>query len=132
MRGFVIHYKLEHGEWEEMHVDGFRNTFNLSNLRCGTAYHVFITSYNDVGSGAPSGTLAVRTRGTVPTVPTPSDLLVVNSTTVSLRLDLWPDSGCPMLYYVVEYMAHKGPGSSGQATDWVVGKHQLPLENHDD
>ncbi|XP_033607218.1 Down syndrome cell adhesion molecule-like protein Dscam2 isoform X3 [Cryptotermes secundus] len=122
VRGFVIHYKLEHGEWEETHVDGTRNTFTLSNLRCGTAYHVFITSYNDVGSGAPSPTLAVRTRGGIPAIPPPGDLLIVNSTAAMLRLDAWPDSGCPMLYYVVEYMGHRGLGSSGQAKDWVVGK----------
>jgi hypothetical protein len=129
VRGFVIHYKLEHGEWEETHVDGTRNTFTLSNLRCGTAYHVFITSYNDVGSGAPSPTLAARTRGGVPAIPPPGDLLVVNSTAVMLRLDAWPDSGCPMLYYVVEYMPHRGPGSSGQANDWVIGKYKLCSEN---
>lgn len=127
VRGFVIHYKLEHGEWEEMHVDGTRNTFTLSNLRCGTAYHVFITAYNDVGSGAPSTPIAVRTRGGIPAIPPPGDLLIVNSTTLLLRLDTWPDSGCPMLYYVVEYMAHRT--SSGQAQDWVLGKLELPLDN---
>lgn len=128
VRGFVIHYKLEHGEWEEMHVDGTRNTFTLSNLRCGTAYHVFITAYNDVGSGEPSTTIAVRTRGGIPAIPPTGDLLVVNSTAVLLRLDTWPDSGCPILYYVVEYMALRA--SSGQAQDWVLGKLELLLDNH--
>jgi hypothetical protein len=48
---------------------------------------------------------------------------------VMLRLDAWPDSGCPMLYYVVEYVAHRGSGSSGQAKNWVVGKSELLNEN---
>ncbi|XP_021939407.1 Down syndrome cell adhesion molecule-like protein Dscam2 isoform X3 [Zootermopsis nevadensis] len=127
VRGYVIHYKLEHGEWEETHVDGNRNTFALSSLRCGTAYHIFITAYNDVGSGAPSLTLTARTRGGIPAIPPPGDLLVVNSTAALLRLDNWPDSGCSMLYYVVEYMTQKGSGPSGQAKDWVVvGNNIVP------
>ncbi|PSN53675.1 Down syndrome cell adhesion molecule-like protein Dscam2 [Blattella germanica] len=124
VRGFVINYKPENGEWEEVHVDGTRNTYTLSNLRCGTPYLIFLESFNDVGRGAPSPHLAVRTRGRIPTIPPPGDLLIVNSTAVSLRLDMWPDSGCPMLYYVVEYMPYKGTNSAQQ--DWIVVANNIP------
>nr|CAD7411049.1 unnamed protein product [Timema poppensis] len=103
IRGFVLHYKLEHGEWEEARLDGTRSTHVLANLRCGTLYHVYVTAYNRVGSGSPSKTLDVRTRGGLPLLPAPADLLLLNSSSVALRLSIWPDGGCPMLYYVVEY-----------------------------
>ena len=128
VRGYVINYKPEHGEWEEVHVDATRSTYTLSNLRCGTAYLIFITSYNDVGSGERSSFLTVRTRGRIPSIPSPNALLIVNSTAVSLRLDKWPDSGCPMLYYIVEYMPHRGPTSA--QLDWVVGMNISIISNY--
>ncbi|XP_054281240.1 cell adhesion molecule Dscam2-like [Macrosteles quadrilineatus] len=102
-KGFVIHLKAESGEWEEIRVGGSLSTYALSNLRCGTLYHVFLTAYNRVGSGKPSRTLPVRTRGSLPLIPVVSQVLIVNSTQVGIRLNAWPDGGCPMLYFVIEY-----------------------------
>ena len=39
----------------------------------------------------------------VPDVPNVPDLLVVNVTMVTLKLDSFRDGGCPILYYVIEY-----------------------------
>lgn len=47
-RGFVIHIKADNGEWEELRVEGALHTYALTNLRCGTLYHVFLTAYNRV------------------------------------------------------------------------------------
>nr|CAD7426256.1 unnamed protein product [Timema monikensis] len=116
IRGFVLHYKLEHGEWEEARLDGTRSTHVLANLRCGTLYHVYVTAYNRVGSGSPSKTLDVRTRGGLPLLPAPADLLLLNSSSVALRLSIWPDGGCPMLYYVVEYAPRLM-----EVDNWLVG-----------
>ncbi|KAG8327860.1 hypothetical protein J6590_009663 [Homalodisca vitripennis] len=119
-RGFVIHLKADNGEWEELRVEGALSTYALSNLRCGTLYHVFLTAYNRVGSGSPSQTLPVRTRGSLPLIPTISQLLVVNSTQVGIRLNSWPDGGCPMLYFVLEY-------ATGNVQDYtVVGNNISP------
>ncbi|GLG97376.1 Protein sidekick [Gryllus bimaculatus] len=103
VQGFVLHYKHEHGEWEEFQLDGTHSTHILTGLRCGSQYHVFITAFNRVGSGDPSTTLNVRTRGAVPLRPQSSELLLVNTTFVGLNLHTWPDGGCPLLYFVVEY-----------------------------
>ncbi|CAG2054394.1 unnamed protein product, partial [Timema podura] len=120
IRGFVLHYKLEHGEWEEARLDGTRSTHVLANLRCGTLYHVYVTAYNRVGSGSPSKTLDVRTRGGLPLLPAPADLLLLNSSSVALRLSIWPDGGCPMLYYVVEYAPRLMEGDN-----WLVVSNNI-------
>jgi hypothetical protein len=42
--------------------------------------------------------------GSRPTGPTESeDFIVANTTFLSLRLDLWRDNRCDILYFVVEY-----------------------------
>ncbi|XP_049782628.1 Down syndrome cell adhesion molecule-like protein Dscam2 [Schistocerca cancellata] len=124
VRGFIVHFKLEHGEWEEIKLDASQNTHALTNLRCGTLYHVFITAYNRVGSGDPSKTLAVRTRGERPHLPSPYDVLVINSTSVGLRLATWPDGGCPILYFVVEYSNYVPRGSD----NWITVGNNIGLE----
>ncbi|XP_066996259.2 cell adhesion molecule Dscam2 [Anabrus simplex] len=121
VRGFVLHYKLEHGEWEEEQLESTRNTHVLTGLRCGTQYYVFVTAYNRVGSGDPSQTLPVRTRGSVPLRPATGELLTINSSSIGLHLHLWPDGGCPMLYFVVEYAAYVVRG----AEHWIVAGNNI-------
>lgn len=43
--------------------------------------------------------------GQAPGVPLPLQLISPNSTTVLLRLNTWPDNGCPILYFVLQYRA---------------------------
>ena len=38
-----------------------------------------------------------------PDVPNPSELLELNKTSVTVRLDAFGTGGCPVLYYVIEY-----------------------------
>ncbi|GLG97357.1 Protein turtle [Gryllus bimaculatus] len=116
VRSFVLHYKHEHGEWEELQLDGGRSTHVLTGLRCGTQYHVFITALNGVGTGDPSPTLNVRTRGAVPLRPQHAELIAVNSSSVTLNLNAWPDGGCPLFYFVVEYSQYV----SDREDNWIV------------
>lgn len=69
-----------------------------------------------MGSGASSPTLAVRTRGSVPLIPSASELLVINSTYIDIHLNIWPDGGCPMLYFIIEYAT----GRSGSSHDYTI------------
>ncbi|GLG97350.1 Down syndrome cell adhesion molecule-like protein Dscam2, partial [Gryllus bimaculatus] len=73
-----------------------------------------------MGTGDPSPTLNVRTRGAVPLRPQSYELFAVNSTSVQLHLHSWPDGGCPLLYFVVEY-AHYLP--DGEERWEVVGNN---------
>jgi Fibronectin type III domain len=47
-------------------------------------------------------------------VPLPAQLILPNSTSVLLRLSAWPDNGCPILYFVVQYRAILDDGEEEQ------------------
>jgi Fibronectin type III domain len=47
--------------------------------------------------------LSVRTQGHSPGIPKPTDVIFPNSTFVALKLSAWPENGCPLLYFVVQY-----------------------------
>jgi hypothetical protein len=58
---------------------------------------------------------------TAPRVPAQDDLLLVNSTSVTLFLEAWPSGGCPLQYFVVEYR------SRGQKT-WTLVSNNIQQE----
>ena len=72
-------------------------------LHCGSTYHLYLAAQNKIGSSLPSPTLSVKTQGLAPGVPEAQTLLSPNSTSVLLRLHVWPDNGCPLTYFVVQY-----------------------------
>ncbi|XP_059489683.1 cell adhesion molecule Dscam2-like isoform X2 [Neocloeon triangulifer] len=123
VKGFVLHYKPEQGEWTETRVDRHHSTFTLSGLRCGTQYHVYLVAYNRLGSSPSSVVLKERTRGSKPLPPPLSAadaFLVLNATKIGLRLESWPDGGCPIVYFVVEFVP------VGSATgEWQVASNNV-------
>lgn len=101
-------------------VSDSHSTHTLSGLRCGTLYHVYVTAWNRVGSGPASQTLDLRTRGGVPARAPAASLVRPNATALVLRLDDWPDGGCPLLYFVVEFAV--GGAGAGRDDSWTVGE----------
>ncbi|XP_071455064.1 cell adhesion molecule Dscam1, partial [Hetaerina americana] len=113
--GYVINYKRDYGDWEELQIESSVASHILRGLWCGTHYQLYVTAYNRIGTGLPSDIVSTHTEGTVPTKPPQAQLLTVNATAVTLWLDAWGDGGCPILYYVIEYHEvdrTKGSGSS--------------------
>lgn len=49
-------------------------------------------------------------QGQAPGLPIPLQLIAPNSSSVTLRLNNWPDNGCPILYFVVQYRAISDEG----------------------
>lgn len=47
--GYIVNYKSNTEDWEEIKILGTRNNFVLENLRCGTKYSISITPYNKAG-----------------------------------------------------------------------------------
>lgn len=41
--GYVINYKKDNGDWEELQIDSKENSHLLANLWCGTKYQLYIT-----------------------------------------------------------------------------------------
>ncbi|GAB0100349.1 Down syndrome cell adhesion molecule-like protein Dscam2 [Sergentomyia squamirostris] len=101
--GFTLHYKRAHGSLEELPLSRHASSHELKGLLCGSTYQIYLTASNKIGTSPPSTTLHVRTQGQLPGVPGSPVLLAPNSTSVLLRLHAWPDNGCPILYFVLQY-----------------------------
>ncbi|XP_031765665.1 cell adhesion molecule Dscam2 isoform X2 [Galleria mellonella] len=101
--GYVINYKREHGDWEELQVEAGTSEHVLPNLWCGTRYQLYITAFNRIGTGLPCDIVHAYTKGTVPVKPKHSQMITLNTTTVTVWLDSWGDGGCGILYFVIEY-----------------------------
>ena len=77
--GYTINYRREHGPWRQTDIHPLTGEMWLnSNMKCGTNYTIYMTSYNHVGPGHASSVMAAKTLGRVPDIPNPSDLLIVN------------------------------------------------------
>lgn len=105
IKGYILHYKRESGEWEEFKVSHKVNTFVLSRLWCGNDYQVYMTAYNRIGMGKPSKIFKATTKGSKPDdSPGNGDKFVtVNVSWITLHLSMWNDGGCPITYFELEY-----------------------------
>lgn len=61
--GYLINYKRTGGDWDEYEVGPRATTHALQGLVCGSAYQVFITAFNKIGSGLPSDIYTRSTKG---------------------------------------------------------------------
>ncbi|XP_015600048.1 Down syndrome cell adhesion molecule-like protein Dscam2 isoform X2 [Cephus cinctus] len=105
IRGYILHYKRELGEWEEVKVSHKINSFLLSQLWCGTDYQVYLTAYNRIGMGSPSEIVKATTAGSKPEASPSSGerFITVNISWITLHLYTWNDGGCPITYFELEY-----------------------------
>ncbi|XP_012280177.1 Down syndrome cell adhesion molecule-like protein Dscam2 [Orussus abietinus] len=105
IKGYILHYKREFGEWEEVKVSHRFNSFLLSKLWCGTDYQIYLTAYNRIGMGSPSDIVKARTEGSKPeSSPANGDrFITVNVSWITLHLSTWNDGGCPITYFELEY-----------------------------
>lgn len=100
--GYVINYKRENGDWEELQVDSKTNAHLLGNLWCGTKYQLYITAYNKIGTGLPCDIVSSSTKGNSPVQPKHSQMITHNSTSVTCWLDSWSDGGCGITHFSIE------------------------------
>ncbi|XP_076760632.1 cell adhesion molecule Dscam2 isoform X4 [Xylocopa sonorina] len=105
IRGYILHYKRESGEWEEVKVSHKINSFVLSRLWCGNDYQMYLTAYNRIGMGSPSEIVKATTKGSKPDdSPSNGDkFITVNVSWITLHLGMWNDGGCPITYFELEY-----------------------------
>ncbi|CAH0767134.1 unnamed protein product [Bemisia tabaci] len=103
IRSFTIHYKSEPGKWTDLKVDRHLSSYILTNLSCGTMYRIYVTSQNKVGSSEPSQEVVISTNGSKPSPPPQDRFIFTNSSSAILFLENWVDSGCPILYFDMEY-----------------------------
>ncbi|KAK9305336.1 hypothetical protein QLX08_003596 [Tetragonisca angustula] len=103
LTGYTLHYRTTHGNLDELQLSRHATSHELKGLLCGNTYQLYLTSHNKIGSSPSSPVLSVRTQGQAPGIPPAATFLSPNSTTLVLRLHVWPDNGCPILYFVIQY-----------------------------
>lgn len=113
VKGYLLSYRREYAEWEEVMLDRRSTSHLLDNLQCGTNYQFTLAAFNRIGSGSASKVENARTKGNKPVAPAKQYLIRTNLTTVMLELAAWQDGGCPLLYFVIEYRRYPG--------DWLLG-----------
>ncbi|XP_050090141.1 Down syndrome cell adhesion molecule-like protein Dscam2 isoform X6 [Anopheles aquasalis] len=118
---FSLHYRRVHGNLEEMQLSRHATSHDLKGLFCGSTYQVYLVAHNKIGSSSASTTLNVKTQGQPPGIPPDSVLIAPNSTSVVLRLNGWPDNGCPIIYFVLQYRSV----SVGLDEDWHLVSNAL-------
>lgn len=105
IRGYVLQYKREYGEWEEVKVSHKMRSYLLSQLWCGTKYRMYMTAFNRIGMGLRSDIIDAMTEGSKPD-PSPAQgdkFITVNVSWITLNLHTWHNGGCPLSYFELEY-----------------------------
>jgi hypothetical protein len=118
---YTLHYKRHHGNLEELQLSRHASSHELKDLNCGSQYSIYLTTHNKIGHSLPSSTLNVRTQGHSPGIPIPSLMIFPNSTSIVFKLSAWPDNGCPILYFVLQYRAIRNDGED----QWTLVSNAL-------
>ncbi|XP_047109675.1 Down syndrome cell adhesion molecule-like protein Dscam2 [Schistocerca piceifrons] len=121
--GYMLSYKRDHGNWQEVNLEAEKTTHTLEDLSCGGTYHAFISAQNRIGNSPHSAILTAKTKGAEPQVPNTETLMSANATSLHLRLHSWPDGGCSMLYFVVEYRMRESND------EWILIDNNAPPKN---
>ncbi|XP_034120783.1 Down syndrome cell adhesion molecule-like protein Dscam2 isoform X7 [Drosophila guanche] len=119
--GYTLFYRRGSGNTDEMQLSRHASSHELKGLVCGSTYQIHLSAQNKVGTSPTSIMLHVRTQGQAPGMPASTSLLAPNSTSVLIRLHTWPDNGCPLMYFVLQYRAV----TDDPETEWVLVSNAL-------
>uniref|UniRef100_T1JD47 Down syndrome cell adhesion molecule-like protein Dscam2 n=1 Tax=Strigamia maritima TaxID=126957 RepID=T1JD47_STRMM len=121
IQGYTLNLKREFGQWEQMTLSPEVRNTTLTNLECGTRYHLYLFAFNKVGMGSPSEVAVPSTEGTVPNVPPMETVIEPGVTSVTLNLYAWKNKECPIQYFVVEYKLQ-------MSSDWSFVSNNIKPE----
>ena len=96
-------YREQFGSWRVLEVGPEYRQKEISNLKCGTEYEVYMVAVNSLGPGKSSPVVRLTTLGTFPAGPSDTELLALNTSWVGLQLGTWSDGDCPISSFVIEY-----------------------------
>ncbi|XP_037723261.1 Down syndrome cell adhesion molecule-like protein Dscam2 isoform X14 [Drosophila subpulchrella] len=119
--GYTLFYRRTNGNTDEMQLSRHASSHELKGLVCGSTYQIHLSAQNKVGTSPTSTMLHVRTQGQSPGHPASTALLAPNSTSLLVRLHSWPDNGCPLLYFVLQYRAV----TEDPDAEWVLVSNAL-------
>ncbi|XP_071035293.1 cell adhesion molecule Dscam1-like [Parasteatoda tepidariorum] len=137
VQGYVLYYKYDMGEWQEIEMTATESEYALYDLRCGSRYQFYIAAFNAVGRGTPTDILRTQTDGRAPVAPDKQSMVSTNQTSAAVHLDAWHDGGCPLKSFVVRYRQQRqqiwnlvtegAPEGSGRSLDKL--KRQVILDD---
>ncbi|KAH8379056.1 hypothetical protein KR009_002841 [Drosophila setifemur] len=119
--GYTLFYRRGNANTDEMALSRHASSHELKGLVCGSTYQIYLSAQNKVGTSPTSIMLHVRTQGQSPGQPSSTALLAPNSTSLLVRLHSWPDNGCPILFFVLQYKAV----TDNLDTEWVMVSNAL-------
>lgn len=125
MKGFLLSYRREFGDWEEISLNRRSTSHTLDDLLCGTVYQFTLAAFNKIGTGSASKIEAARTKGKKPISPEVYHFIRSNITSVSLDLSAWQDGGCPIQSFTVEFRRLEPAGGN----DWIVVSSNVPAKS---
>lgn len=123
IKNFLLTYRKQFGDWQELLLDRRATSYILENLQCGTQFDFTMAAVNKIGSGSISEIAKVKTVGEKPIAPLADHFLRINITSVILEFTSWQDGGCSILYFTVEYRRY------GYSNDWIVVSSNIALQS---
>ncbi|XP_054164202.1 cell adhesion molecule Dscam2-like [Oppia nitens] len=106
--GYYIYWKSHSKQWIEKQLRLKTYSYTSNDLLCGTLYQFYLVAYNAIGKGDASDAIAIKTKGSAPTVPKQvNDFIIVNTTSAVIRLDEWLSNGCPIKEFQLKYKLTK-------------------------
>lgn len=101
--GYTLNIKYDTQDWTSIELSPEQLLYTLNDLKCGSIYHIYLLAHNRVGNGSPSPIRSVSTKGGPPQIPKEKDFITTNSTSLQLNLYNWPDGGCPISQFSIQY-----------------------------
>lgn len=127
IKGYLLSFRREFGDWEELFLNRRANSHTLENLHCGTTYQFTLAAFNKIGSGAASKIENARTKGKKPISPEVFHFIRTNITSVVLDLSAWQDGGCSIQYFTVEF--RRLDTANNNNNDWIVVSSNVPAKS---
>lgn len=125
LKGFLLSYRREFGDWEEISLNRRSTSHTMDGLLCGTVYQFTLAAFNKIGTGSASKIEAARTKGKKPISPEVYHFIRTNITSVALDLSAWQDGGCPIQAFTVEFRRT----DSVNGNDWIVVSSNVPAKS---
>ncbi|XP_076065783.1 cell adhesion molecule Dscam2-like isoform X4 [Oratosquilla oratoria] len=102
IRKYTLTWRRDQGEWHPVTLARHLSQYTLEGLTCGTMYHLYITPHNRIGAGSASEVVSIRTKGSRPSAPPQHRLVSANTSALTLRLQEWGDTVCPVSHFTVQ------------------------------
>ncbi|CAG9760392.1 unnamed protein product [Ceutorhynchus assimilis] len=130
IRGYLLSIRSEQTEWVKKEISPDILQYIVENLKCGSLYYIHVAAHNKAGTGVSSPIVSIRTKGGPPLLPKDDQIFATNSSVITVNLKNWPDGGCIITQFSLEYKAYADPSwrliANSVSEDQIVIQNLLP------